>query len=72
MNLFRVAVDGARASSRILLLREINYGHIRPSNGSQSLVSSEENAYFHLGLIVEGRKYGTLGEMGNVLQQTPR
>lgn len=65
-------MDGARARSRILLLREINYGQVSPSNGSQSLVSSEENTYFHLGLIGEGRKYGALGEMGNVLQQIPR
>lgn len=65
-------MDGARARSRILLFREINYGQIMPSNGSQSLVSSEENTYFCLGLIVERKKYGALGEMGNVLQQTPR
>lgn len=65
-------MDGARARSRILLLREINCGQIRPSYGSQSLVSSEENTYFRFGLIGEGRKYGALGEMRNVLQQTPR
>lgn len=41
-------MDGARARSRILLFREINYGQIMPSNGSQSLVSSEENTFFVL------------------------
>lgn len=71
-DLFRIAVDGAIARSRILLLKEMNYGQVSNSNGSQSLFSSKENTYFRLGLIEEGKNYGAPGEMGNVLQQTPR
>lgn len=57
-------MDGARARSRILLFREINYGQIMPSNGSQSSVSSEENTYFCLGLIVERKKIWSIGGNG--------